>query len=176
MNWVDGLVILTLAVAFWGGYRAGVVRELIGLAAIVLAWVLAGAFAGPFADSLAAAWGTSVAVAHLIGFWLLFLVVFAGVRALGWLLERFASLPIIKIVSGIGGGIVASAKAVLLLWFVLFVALFFPISSDVRDAMRNSSTARAIDALDTPVYAMLEGALPKPVRVVAAALLKHHRL
>ena len=28
MNWVDALVLLTLAVAFWGGYRAGVVREL----------------------------------------------------------------------------------------------------------------------------------------------------
>jgi len=28
VNWVDALVFLTLAVAFWGGYRAGVVREL----------------------------------------------------------------------------------------------------------------------------------------------------
>lgn len=176
MNWVDALVLLTLAVAFWGGYRAGVVRELIGLAAIVIAWVLAGAFAGPFAESLGQQLGASVAVAHLIGFWLLFLVVFAGVRALGWLLERVASLPIIKIVSGMGGGIVAAAKAVLLLWFLLFVALFFPISPDVRTAMRSSPSARAIDSLDTPAYAMLEGALPRSVRIVTASILKHHRL
>jgi uncharacterized membrane protein required for colicin V production len=176
MNWIDALIVLTLAVAFWGGYRAGVVRELIGLVAIVLAWVLAGAFAGPFADALGQQWHVSIAVAHLIGFWLLFLVVFAGVRALGWLLERAASLPIIKVVSGVGGGLVAAAKAVLLLWFALFVALFFPISGDVRDAMRSSPSARAIDALDAPAYAMLEGALPKPVRVVAATILKHHRL
>ena len=176
MNWVDALVLLTLGVAFWGGYRAGVVRELIGLAAIVIAWVLAGAFAGPFADSIGAQFGVSVSIAHLIGFWLLFLVVFAAVRAAGWLLERAASLPLIKIVSGVGGGIVAAAKAVLLLWFLLFVALFFPISGDVRTAMRASPSARAIDSLDTPAYAMLEGALPKTVRVVAASILKHHRL
>ncbi|HEU5480295.1 MAG TPA: CvpA family protein, partial [Candidatus Tumulicola sp.] len=159
-----------------GGYRAGVVRELIGLAAILIAWLLAGAFAGPFSDSLGIQLGVSVPVAHLIGFWLLFLVVFAAVRAGGWLLEKFASLPIIKIVSGIGGGIVASAKAVLLLWLLLFVALFFPISADVRAAMRASPSARAIDALDTPAYAMLESALPRTVRVVAGSILKHHRL
>lgn len=176
MNWVDALVFLTLAVAFWGGYRAGVVRELIGLAAIVLAWVLAGAFAGPFADSLGVQLGVSVSVAHLIGFWLLFLVVFAAVRAAGWLLERLATLPIVKVVSGIGGGVVASTKSVLLLWFLLFVALFFPISPDVRSAMRASPSARAIDALDAPAYSMLEAALPRRVRVVASSFLKHHRL
>jgi membrane protein required for colicin V production len=176
MNWVDALVVLTMAVAFWGGYRAGVVRELIGLAAIVIAWVLAGALAGPFADGLQQQLGVSVAIAHLIGFWLLFLFVFAGVRALGWLLERMTSLPVIKVVSGVGGGVVASAKAVLLLWFLLFVALFFPISPDVRAAMRASPSARAIDTLDTPAYAMLESALPKSVRLVAASILKHHRL
>jgi len=176
VNWVDALVFLTLAVAFWGGYRAGVVRELIGLAAIVIAWVLAGAFAGPFSDSLGVQLGVSVSVAHLIGFWLLFLVVFAAVRAGGWLLEKFATLPIIKVVSGIGGGIVAAAKSVLLLWFLLFVALFFPISNDVRTAMRASPSARAIDSLDTPAYAMLESALPRNVRVITSSILKHHRL
>ena len=176
MNWVDALVLLTFGVAFWGGYRAGVVREVIGLASIVVAWVLAGLFAGPFSDSLGVALGVSVAIAHLIGFWLLFLIVFAGVRALGWFLERAAALPIIKVVSGVGGGVVAAAKAALLLWLILFIALFFPISPDVRAAMRASPTARAIDSLDTPAYAMLEGALPKTVRIVAASILKHHRL
>jgi|HubBroStandDraft_4_1064222.scaffolds.fasta_scaffold901924_2 uncharacterized membrane protein required for colicin V production len=177
MNWVDALVILTMAVAFWGGYRAGLVRELIGLVAIVIAWVLAGAFAGPFADSLGGQWQLSVAVAHLIGFWLLFLIVFAAVRAAGWLLERVASLPVIKIVSGLGGGVVAAAKAVLMLWLVLFVGLFFPISSDVRNAMRASPSARAIDALDIPAYAMLESALPKgETRLFVDDFLKHHRL
>ena len=176
MNWVDALVFLTLAVAFWGGYRAGVVRELIGLVAILVAWLLAGAFAGPFSDALGVQLGVSVAVAHLIGFWLLFLVVFAAIRAGGWLLEKIASLPIIKIVSGVGGGLVAAAKSVLLLWLLLFVALFFPISPDVRAAMRASPSARAIDAIDEPAYAMLESSLPRTVRVVAASILKHHRL
>ena len=176
MNWVDALVFLTLAVAVWGGYRAGLIRELIGFAAIGVAWLLAGAFAGPFSDSISAQWHTPVGVVHLIGFWLLFLIVFAAVRAAGWISERFASLPILKIVSGIGGGLVAAAKSVLLLWFLLFVALFFPISGDVRSAMRSSPSARAIDSLDIPIYAMIEGSMPHTVRVVASTILKHHRL
>ena len=73
-------------------------------------------------------------------------------------------------------GAVTAFRAALLLWLILFIALFFPISPDVRAAMRASPTARAIDSLDTPAYAMLEGALPKTVRIVAASILKHHRL
>ncbi|HXW76389.1 MAG TPA: hypothetical protein VEJ20_03175, partial [Candidatus Eremiobacteraceae bacterium] len=94
----------------------------------------------------------------------------------GWVLERAAKLPIVKVASGIGGGLVACAKAVLLLWCILFVALFFPISPEIRAALRASPSARTVDALDIPAYAMIEHAMPRPVRVVTDSILKHHRI
>lgn len=176
MTWADVLVALTLAVAFWGGYRSGMIRELIGILSIIVAWALAGAFAGLLSETLQLRFALSAGAAHLSAFWLLFLVVFAATRALGWLVERFTALPLLRFASGIGGGIVACAKAILLLWLVLFVALFFPISRDVRATLRKSPSVETIEALDRPAFAMLNQSLPHNARPFADLILAHHHL
>jgi uncharacterized membrane protein required for colicin V production len=176
MTWADGLVALTLAVAFWGGYRAGVVREAIGMVAIILAWVAAGAFAGTMSPALQKTLGLSPASAHLVGFWLLFLFTFAATRAAGWAFERVTAQPVLRIVSGIGGGIVACAKAVLVLWLVLFIALFFPIAKDVRTLLKRSPSVQMIEALDRPAYAMLTASLPPRTHAFVRMFLVHHHL
>jgi uncharacterized membrane protein required for colicin V production len=176
MTWADGLVALTLAVAFWGGYRAGVVREAIGMVAIVLAWVAAGAFAGTMSPALQKTLGLSASSAHLVGFWLLFLFIFALTRAAGWALERVTARPVLRIANGIGGGIVACAKAVLLLWLVLFVALFFPIARDVRAILKSSPSVMSIEALDRPAYAILTASLPQRAHPFVRIILDHHHL
>lgn len=176
MTWPDWLVILTLAVAFWGGYRNGVVRELISLLAVVLAWVLAGVLAGSVAGSFQLQFGLSPSAAHLAAFWFLFLVFFAATRAAGWLLERFTKLPLMRIASGVGGGFVACGKAVLALWFVLFIALFFPIARDVRTTLRKSATVSTIESLNRPAYAMIDQALPRSARPFERLVLDHHHL
>ncbi len=176
MTWADGLVFLTLAVAFWGGYRSGVVREAIGMVAIIVAWALAGAFAGSMSPALEQGLGLSPASAHLAGFWLLFLFVFGVTRAAGWVVERFTGKPLLKVLSGVGGGIVACAKAVLALWLILFIALFFPIAKDVRVTLASSPTVKAIASLDGPAYAMLTASLPPRARPFAHLVLDHHHL
>jgi len=176
MNWVDALVFLTLAAAFWGGYRNGLVRELIGLAAVVLAWFAAAGFAGPTAAWMTAQWALSPSVARVAAFWTVFLAVFVAVRAAGWLLERITKLPVISIVSGIGGGLAACVKAAVLLWAVLFVALFFPMAGDVRTALKSSPSATFIDSFDAPVTAAIDAALPKLARPVWHVVMKRHRL
>jgi uncharacterized membrane protein required for colicin V production len=176
MTWVDALVILTLAVAFWGGYRSGAVREAVTIISIVVGWLAAGSVAGAMVPEVHQALGLAPASAHLLGFWLLFLVVFALVRLAGWAAERTLARPLVTFASKIGGGIVACAKAVLVLWFILFVALFFPIAGDVRSSLRASPSARLIASLDTPIYGVLDHALPKRARPFATWYLKHHHL
>jgi len=176
MTWADGLVALTLAVAFWGGYRAGVVREAIGMVAIILAWVAAGAFAGTMSPALQNILGLSPASAHLVAFWLLFLFTFAAARAAGWAFERVTAQPVLRIASGIGGGIVACAKAVLVLWLILFIALFFPIAKDVRTILKRSPSVEMIEALDRPAYAMLTASLPPRTHAFVRMFLDHHHL
>ncbi|HEV2037870.1 MAG TPA: CvpA family protein [Candidatus Eremiobacteraceae bacterium] len=172
----DWLVALTLAVAFWGGYRSGVVREAIGMLALIIAWSLAGTFAGTMSPALQKNVGLSPASSHLASFWLLFLFVFGATRAAGWVVERMTAQPALRVVSGIGGGIVACAKAILALWLVLFVALFFPIAPDVRATLRKSPTVAAIEALDRPAYAMLIASLPHRARPFVRVFLDHHHL
>jgi uncharacterized membrane protein required for colicin V production len=176
MTWADGLVALTLGVAFWGGYRTGVVLEAIGMLAIILAWVAAGALAGTMSPALQKTLGFSPASAHLVGFWLLFLLTFAATRAAGWAFERVTARPVLRIASGIGGGIVACAKATLALWLVLFVALFFPIAQDVRTILKSSPSVETIEALDRPAYAVLTASSPRRARPFVRVFLDHHHL
>jgi membrane protein required for colicin V production len=176
VNWVDALVILTLAAAFWGGYRNGLVRELVGLAAVILAWIAASAFANPTADWIATQWALSPSVARVAAFWAVFLAVFVAIRAAGWLLERITKLPVINVASGIGGGLAACLKASVLLWAILFVALFFPMDNDVRTALKNSPSANYIESFDAPVTAAIDAALPKLARPVWHVVMKRHRL
>jgi uncharacterized membrane protein required for colicin V production len=176
VTWADGLVVLTLAVAFWGGYRSGVVREAVGMLAIILAWALAGAFAGAMGPTFQAHFGLSPASAHLVSFWLLFLFVFGATRAAGWAVERVTARPVLKVASGIGGGFVACAKAVLALWLILFIALFFPVAPDVRATLSRSPSVVAIEALDKPAYAMLSASLPRRARPLVRLFLDSHHL
>lgn len=177
VRWPDLLVALTFIVAFWGGYRNGVIRELIDLGSIILAWVIAGSLAGVLAAGLAPAWRLQDATAHLIAFWILFLVAFVALRAAGWALEKFAKLPVLRIASGVGGGVVACAKAVLVIWLVLFVALFFPIAPDVRSALKASWSISTIELLDRPAIALLDKSLPFPWYTrpfIEPSLRRHH--
>ncbi|HKW44878.1 MAG TPA: CvpA family protein [Candidatus Eremiobacteraceae bacterium] len=176
MNWVDALVVLTLAAAFWGGYRNGLVRELVGLAAVVLAWFGAAAFANPAAEWIAAQWGLAASVARVAAFWSVFLALFVAVRAAGWLLDRVAKLPVINIASGIGGGLASCVKALVLLWAILFVALFFPMDNDVRSALKTSPSATFIASFDAPVTAAIDAALPRLARPVWHVVMRKHHL
>ena len=176
MNWVDALVVLTLAAAFWGGFRNGLVHEFVGLAAVVLAWFAAASFASPTADWIAAQWALSPSLARVAAFWLVFLAVFVAVRAAGWLLDRVAKLPVINVASGIGGGLAACVKALVLLWAILFVALFFPMDNDVRSALKTSPSATFIASFDAPVTAAIDAALPKLARPVWHLVMRKHHL
>ncbi|SRR5579872_95847 len=176
MTWADWLVLLTLAVAFWGGYRAGIVRESIGLASIIVAGVVAGSLAGAVTPGFQKNFALAPASAHLVAFWLLFLVAFAVTRLAGWAAERASALPALRVANGLGGGAVACVKAVLALWCILFVALFFPIAPDVRKTLRTSPGVRAIESLNAPAYAMIEGALPGRAQLWARLYLQHHHV
>jgi len=178
VTWPDVLVLVTLVVAFVSGYRNGVIREFIDLGSIILAWVAAGALAGTLAAGLSPSWHLAAASAHLIAFWILFLTVFVALRALGWALDRFTKLPVLRVVSGAGGGIVAMAKGVLILWLILFIALFFPIAPDVREALRHSKSVPMIELLDRPAIALINQSVPFPwyTRPIVNSTLRHHHL
>jgi uncharacterized membrane protein required for colicin V production len=176
MTWVDAFVVLTLAAAFWGGYRAGAVRESVVVVSAIIAALAAGSFAGSLASWAHASFHLAPASAHLACFLFLFLLVFVLVRVAGWAADRRIAHPVLRVASSIGGGLVACAKAVLVLWLALFIGLFFPLAPDVRSALRASPSVRLLEKIDIPVYGAIIESLPGRDRLAARFLLNRHHL
>jgi membrane protein required for colicin V production len=88
VNWLDYLLLGILLFSVIQSFRRGFSREIIGLAAMFFAFVLAMWFYG-LAGSLVTPWVSSVRTANMIGF---FLVVFAVLllgALVGWIVSRF---------------------------------------------------------------------------------------
>jgi len=82
MNWLDVLLVFILAISIATSFRKGLSRELIGLAAVVLALLLGIWFYGP-AGAFLIPYVSSRGIANLAGFFL----VFFGVVTLGSLIS-----------------------------------------------------------------------------------------
>jgi uncharacterized membrane protein required for colicin V production len=175
VTWIDGLALLTLAIAFICGWRAGLIPEFFDAGALVFAALLAGMWSGAFASGLPPTWPLSEAARHLMAFWIVFLFVYAAMRALGFFVEhrRWRGSAL---VSGIGGGLIASAKVVATLFALLYFALFLPIDSQVRDTLRNSPIANSFDRNYPAINDIVISMSPRLYRPIVRPYMLHHRL
>jgi uncharacterized membrane protein required for colicin V production len=176
MNWVDLFIVLTLAAAFWGGYRNGIVREALLSVCLLIAWLVAGSLSGAASTLLQRSFHLAPASAHLATFWALFLAVFCVVRISGWAADRPLAGSRWSLLSRVGGGLVGCGEAVLALWLILFVGLFFPLAPDVHATLHASPSVRWIESIDQPVYGSIVGALPENLKPVGRFILTRHHL
>ena len=88
MNWLDYLLIAILLFSAIQSFRRGFSREIIGLAAMLFAFVLAMWFYG-LAGSLVSPWVSSARTANMIGFFLVVLAVLLLGAVVGWIVSRF---------------------------------------------------------------------------------------
>jgi uncharacterized membrane protein required for colicin V production len=176
MTWIDGMVLLTVAVAFYCGWRAGLVAEFFDLGSLVVAALLAGMWSGGFASGLPPTWPLSEAARHLMAFWFLFILVYGLVRALGWFVATYRHWRGAFWVSGIGGGLVASVKVLAALFVLLYLALFVPIDPQVRDTLRHSPVAMAFDARYPPINDAVIEMSPRAYRLIVRPYMLHHRI
>lgn len=136
--WPDIVIVAVIAISTLKGFSRGFVSELAGAIAVVAAlitpWYYTGGFDGTLENLLRLGPGS----AHVVGMFLTGLATYAIIIALSWVLNRFAKLPILGIGNSIAGGAVGFAKGAILLWFVLFVALYFPLSPDIRSDLHRA--------------------------------------
>ncbi|HWF10270.1 MAG TPA: CvpA family protein [Bryobacteraceae bacterium] len=88
MNWLDLLLLAILVFSVIMAARKGFSREVIGLAAAFLAFVLAMWFYGT-AGSFLVPYVSSMRIANLLGFLLVVCAVLLGGSILGWIVHRF---------------------------------------------------------------------------------------
>jgi uncharacterized membrane protein required for colicin V production len=176
MTWIDVLAIATLAVAFYAGWRAGLVAEFFDLAALVSAALLATMWSGGFASGLPPTWPLSEASRHVIALWALFLLIYGVIRTLGWLFEHYFDWPGKHWIGRVGGGLIGAIKALLVLFAILYVALFFPIDRQVRDTLRASPIARQFDRYFPRINDAIVNLMPRYDKLIARPLMNAHRL
>jgi uncharacterized membrane protein required for colicin V production len=127
LNWVDFLVIIVLAVGAFAGFQQGLVRYVLNLVALLVAFIIAAQFKGPVTDALSNFWNAFDPPVR--EFWV-FMVLFVGLAIGGWFLVRAfyrtSRLPIVRQVDEILGALlgVAFATVAIVLLLVVFDSLF----------------------------------------------------
>ncbi|HET9879257.1 MAG TPA: CvpA family protein [Candidatus Limnocylindria bacterium] len=126
LNFIDLLIILALAGGAFAGFTQGMIRYVLGWAAVVIAFIVAAQLKGPMTE--------------VLGFWraftpelrefYIFIVLFIGLTIAGWFIVRAfyktTRLPIVKQLDEIGGAIlgVAFAATFIILQLIVFDSLF----------------------------------------------------
>lgn len=131
--WPDIVIAVILGIGAYRGATRGFVSELGGVVAVVAALITPWYYNGSFDPTLENFVKLGPGSAHVVGMFLTGIVTYVVVQALAWVLNRFASLPGINIVNGIAGGAVGLLKGSVIVWIALFVALYFPLSPDIRN-------------------------------------------
>lgn len=119
-----GVLLVVLGSAGYSAYR-GMVRELFGLAGLILGYIVALNFQDAMADTLLDSMD-SPAVTHILAFFLLFTGTYLAVYLIGRTLKKYVEKSeSISRVDRIWGGVIGGIKGVLLIVVLLFPLKFF---------------------------------------------------
>ena len=140
MNWLDVVVLAILAVSVALSFRKGLTREVVGLASVVLAILLAIWFYGA-AGSLLAPYLSSRALANFAGF----LLVFGGVLLLGHLVSyvvgRFLKVTGLSIFDRLLGACFGALRGLLIAVALIMAIMAFSQGDQPPSSVVNSRTA-----------------------------------
>jgi len=158
--WPDLVIAIILILSAYKGFTRGFVSELGGAVAVVAAlitpWYYNGAFDGWLESTVHLGPGS----AHVVGMFLCGFATYAIVLAIAWVLNRFAKLPLLNIGNSLGGAAIGFAKGAVLIWLVLFIALYFPLSRDIRDDLHQSHFAVYFTQPDAQIDKVIESVIP----------------
>jgi uncharacterized membrane protein required for colicin V production len=176
ITWPDlviGAIVLLFALK---GFKRGFVAELAGAVALAIAIAAAFWYNGAFDAFVQNITHIGPGSSHVIGMVIFAIIVYIAVLAVSWLLGRIAKLPIVNIGNAAAGAIVGAAKAVVGVWAVLYIVLFFPLPADLHNDLHNSIAANAIAQPNDNVDNLVRAQLPWFVRPFMAPVFGHHRL
>jgi uncharacterized membrane protein required for colicin V production len=176
MTWPD-LVIGFIALLFaLKGWKRGFVAEIGGFIALAAAiWAAIhypGTFDAFFRDTVHLGEGS----AHVVGMIVFALVVYVALMVISSVLSRIAKLPVIGLGNGLGGALIGIAKALVGVWVVLYVLLFFPLTRDIRTDLHKSAAVAFVTSENPQIDGMLQGTMPWFVRPLVAPLFARHRV
>jgi membrane protein required for colicin V production len=145
MNWFDLVLLVILAASVMTSFRKGLSREVIGLASVVVA-LLCGVWFYGLAGGLLTPYVSSPGVAHLLGFF----IVFVGVMLVGGIVSaivgrflRVTGLSFFDHILGAGFGLLRGALIAIAL--VTGVMAFSPAGQPPSAVVRSKIAPYAVD-------------------------------
>jgi uncharacterized membrane protein required for colicin V production len=159
-GWPDILIVLILLISAYKGFTRGFVSELGGAVAAVAALITPWYYNGAFDGWLEANMHLGPGSAHVVGMFATGFITYIIVLAIAWVLGRVAKLPIINIGNSLGGAAIGLLKGAVLVWLVLFFALYFPLSSDIRSDLHDSKLAYNFVGPNETIDKNIEGIIP----------------
>ncbi len=176
MLWPDILIGAVLFIATLKGYKRGFVLELSGavalFASLVTPWLYNGAFDGTLENALRLGPGS----AHVVAMFGVGLATYVAVLLLARVLNAFAKLPVLGLGNAVAGGAVGLLKGVVGVWVVLYVALFFPLSRDIRSDLHRSVLVAYITQPNPMVDRKVIATLPWFARPFVHPIFARHRV
>lgn len=174
--WPDLLIGAILLIAVLKGYKRGFVMELAGAIALVLALVTPWFYGGVFDQALQRWVHLGPGSAHVVGMFAVGLCTYLAVMLVARALNVLSKLPVLGLGNALAGGAIGLLKGVVGMWIVLYIALFFPLSRDIRADLHRSILARAITQPDERIDEAIIGTLPSFARPLVQPVFARHRV
>lgn len=176
MAWPDIVIAAILVLSALRGFKTGFVRELTGAVAFFFAIAAAFQYPGFWDATVQSLTGLRPASAHVLALILYAGAAYAIVLVIGAVLGRIAKLPIIGLANAILGAALGLAKAMVFLWAVVYVALFFPLSRDLRHDLHQSRLVALLEEPNPPLDGTLRRSLPWYARPFAEGMFARHHV
>lgn len=176
VSWPDVVIAFVVLLGVLKGFKRGLVRELTGAVALVFGIAAAFRYPGLWDGFFGSVLHLAPASAHVVGMVAYAVAAYAIVLALGSLLSVVAKLPLLGIGNAVLGAVVGGAKAVVFMWAVVYVALFFPLSAPVRSDLHRSQLVAMLLRPSQGFDHALRTSLPPFMQPFADQLFAGHRV
>lgn len=174
--WPDIVIAIVLGIATLKGYSRGFVSELGGAVAVTAALIAPWFYNGSLDGQIEQLTKLGPGSAHVVGMFATGLLTYIIILFVARLLGVVAKLPVLGIGNAIGGAFVGFAKGAVLLWLVLFISLFFPLSVDIRSDLHESRLAPYLVTYDPSVDGAILSTIPWFARPFVMPYFKRHHL
>lgn len=174
--WPDIIIGAILLIALLKGLKRGFVMELAGAIALICSlitpWFYGGILDKPLAQWLHLGPGS----AHVVGMFAVGIGTYIAIMLIARALNVVTKLPVLGLGNALAGGAIGIAKAAVGIWIVLYVALFFPLSSDIRADLHRSVLVQLLTQPDRRIDDAIIGSLPVFVRPLVQPEFERHRV
>jgi uncharacterized membrane protein required for colicin V production len=176
VTWPD-LVIGAIALVFaLKGFKRGFVGEVGGFVALAAAIWAALHYPGVLDSTMRQFFHLDRGSAHIAGMISFAVLVYVALLVIAGVLSRIAKLPVIGLGNALGGAAVGAVKALIGIWAVLYVALFFPLPAGLRSDLRDSRLVAIVTSENGRIDSFVEQTMPWFIRPVTLPLFANHHV